>query len=155
MYSIFSWGLWNKPSVDSLFIEFYTNIKMTVWEGYICTTDMVTPYMMMLKNNLNQCANNMNLPNHIKIACPHNKWSSINMSPLIPLPARVGRCFTTPGKLPFDNIPIPRWAKKHRVIRVPTTVSNRWFMMLECCNLGSTHLQTITKLPSINLIVQS
>lgn len=127
---------------------------MTVWKWYICTTDMVNmriihssygslfiPYMM-LKNNLNQCANNMNLPNHITIACPHNKWSSINTSPSISLerslPARVVRCFTSPGKLPFDNIPIPRGANKHWMVRVPTTVPYRWFMMLECSNLGCT-----------------
>lgn len=64
----------------------------------------------------------------IKMSCPY------------PLLSWRGWCITTPSKFPFHNISIPRRANKRSMEGVPTTISHRWFMVLQCCNLSSTHL---------------
>lgn len=55
-----------------------------------------------------------------------------------PLPTLDG--FVASRKLPFDNVTIPRRADDHRVDRMPITISYRFIMIVESCNLSSTHL---------------
>lgn len=61
------------------------------------------------------------------------------MPPPDPLLRRRDLSFSVPKEIPFHNIPIPRRAHNHRVLRVPTAVSDRRFMVLEGRDLSSSH----------------
>lgn len=47
-------------------------------------------------------------------------------------------------EFPFYDLPIPRRGDEHRVVRMPTAVSNRESMVFQNSNLITTHLQLIT-----------
>ena len=59
---------------------------------------------------------------------------------VFPSPLPIPTLVVASRKLPFDNVTIPRRADDHRVDRMPITISYRLIMIVESCNLSSTHL---------------